>query len=97
MVHFLYNSNGKWVAFKLGKYLYSSKSKWIGWFPWDDDHAVDKKGKYLGSIFTEDRFYKMNNFPYRGYPGYPGYAGYKSKPVGTSDFMPEYLIQLGEQ
>lgn len=103
MIQFLYNSSGKWIAFKLDNYLYSSKAKWIGWFPWNDEHAVDKKGKYLGSIFDEDRFYKLNSFPYRGYPGYPGhpgypgYGGYKPRPSGTTDFSPEHLIDLGNK
>ena len=87
-VEYLFNSRGEWVAFRLGRYLYDEKAKWIGWFPWDDNDAVTTKGKYLGSIVNENRFYFFSNKPYRGYPGYPGYpgyAGYSPLPIGAKD------------
>ncbi|EKO3914540.1 hypothetical protein P0F25_003261 [Vibrio metschnikovii] len=96
-VEYLFNSRGKCVAFRLGKYLYDEKAKWIGWFPWGDNDAVTTKGKYLGSIVNENRFYFFSNKPYRGYPGYPGYpsypgypgypgyAGYSPLPIGAKD------------
>jgi len=62
---YLFNSSGNWIAFKIGRYLYGTSANWIGWFPWEDEHAVDRKGKYLGSIFG-DRFSKISGFPYRG-------------------------------
>ena len=31
----------------------NSNAQWIGWFPWGDEHAVDKFGKYLGSIYPD--------------------------------------------
>lgn len=50
-IKYLYNSGGEWIAFKIGRYLYNSKANWIGWFPWDEENAVTKDGKYLGSIY----------------------------------------------
>ena len=91
---YLFNSSGNWIAFKIDSYLFNSNANWIGWFPWDDEHAVDKKGNYLGSIFDNDRFYKILNFPYRGYPGYPGYAGYSIRPQNTKDYTVEELKKL---
>lgn len=105
-VEFLYNSNGKWIAFKIGKFLYNSQAQWIGWFPWENEHAVTKTGKYLGSIYSNNRFYKQNYFPHLDYPGYPGYpdywghpgypsyGGYLPKPINTKDFEPEDLNAL---
>ena len=94
---YLYNSSGKWIAFRIGKFLYNSKANWIGWFPWGDEHAVTKNGKYLGSIYPDNRFYQQNYFPYRdypGYPGYPGHGGYSPRPSGTKDFEPDKLNSL---
>lgn len=68
--------------------------------PWDDVEVVDTTGQYLGSIFPENRFYRVHANPYRGYPGYPGYpeypgytgypgypgyAGYSPLPFGASE------------
>ena len=43
-VLYLFNSSGKWIAFKLGKNLYNKEAKWIGWFPWKDNVAVSVEG-----------------------------------------------------
>ena len=72
----LFNSSGLWIAVKIEQYLYDVNSNWVGWFPWDDEHAVGRTGNYIGTIYSPNRFYKLGYFPYRGYPGYPGYPGY---------------------
>jgi len=51
MAIFLFNSGGDGVAFRRtpdDKFLWDVNGNWIGWFPWGDDDAVDKSGKYLG-------------------------------------------------
>ena len=51
--------------------------------PWDDNDVVDVHGNYLGTIFPNNRLFKVIYKPYRGYPGYlgyPGYAGYPGYP-----------------
>lgn len=56
---YLFNSDGDWIAFRIGNFIYNSDANWIGWFPWNDEHAVDTAGKYLGSIFPGRRFYRI--------------------------------------
>lgn len=82
MAHFLFNSHGNVIAFRRtedDKFLWDKNGNWIGWFPWGDDDAVDKHGKYLGTV-VKNRLLRRNNQPYRGYPGYPGYPGYAGYP-----------------
>lgn len=82
MATFLYDSHGNVVAFRRkpdDKFLWDRHGHWIGWFPWGDDEAVDKQGKYLGTVLG-NRLLKQNYHPYRGYPGYPGYPGYAGYP-----------------
>lgn len=96
---YLFDSNGDWIAFKLGRFIYNTNSNNIGWLPWDEDYVVDMSGNYLGHIYN-NRFFKNSYAPYRGYPGYPGYpgfpgyAGYVTLPTACSDFTEEYLNKL---
>lgn len=97
MIKHLYNSDGLWVAFKKGVYLFDTSGKWLGWFPEKSAEAVDIHGEYLGTIVDKNRFYHLayntqNEFPpYPGYPGdmlspgYPGYAGHSPLPFGAED------------
>lgn len=96
-VQYLFNSQGNWIAFRRDRFVFDTSGDWIGWLPWDDEDVVDTQGKYLGTIFPGNRFYKMSDHPYRGYPGYPGYpgnpgypgypgfAGYSPLPLGATD------------
>jgi len=106
MATFLYNRSGKAIGFRRtpdDKFLWDTHGHWIGWFPWGDDDAVDKSGKYLGTV-VQNRLLRRNSPRYRGYPGYPGYPGYAGYPgyggyagyfghvSGFSD-VPEELIK----
>jgi len=78
MVHFLFDTSGHAIAFRRSaddKFLWDKSGRWIGWFPWGDADAVDKEGRYLGTVIG-NRLLKRDSQPYRGYPGYPGYPGY---------------------
>ena len=87
---FLFNSPGRWVAFRVGRNLFDVRGKWMGWFPWEDQDAVDTAGRYLGTVHPGDRFYAKHHPPYRGYPGYAGYPGYPGYPgyMGHSPLPP---------
>lgn len=83
MTNFLFNSMGHVVAFRRtpdDKFLWDNHGKWIGWFPWGDADAVDRRGKYLGTVVASNRLLCRVNQPYRGYPGYPGYPGFAGYP-----------------
>ncbi len=78
-VQYLFDSEGKWIAFRQGDYLFTPMGTWLGWFPWGDDYAVDTRGHYLGTVYLGERLYRFNDAEYRGYPGEtedPGYQGY---------------------
>ena len=79
-VQYLYNSEGKWVAFKEKKYIFNTEGEWIGWLGWRDADVADKDGKYIGTITHGNRIYYFSNHPYRGNPGYPGSPGYPGRP-----------------
>jgi hypothetical protein len=82
MPKFLYSTRGEAVAFRRvadDPYLWDVHGRWIGWFPWGDADAVDRDGKYLGTMLG-DRLLSRVGQSYRGYPGYPGYPGYAGYP-----------------
>jgi len=100
---YLYDSAGKWIAFRAGDKIFNTYCKWIGWLPWNDEHVVDTLGNYLGTIFSDDRFYREDYIPYRGYPGHPGcvanpgqpgcpgFIGCATLPPGVHDVRPGLL------
>lgn len=79
-MQYLFDSSGDWIAFRVGTFIYDTDGEWIGWLPWDDDYVVDIDGRYLGTIFPENRLYKIRDVPQRAYPGYPGYPGFQGYP-----------------
>ena len=101
-VKYYFDSKGKWIAFQSGKYLFNSFGRWIGWFV-SDEIAVDTNGKYLGTVYLEDRIFvnllqkKIRNAVYPGHPGYvslPPYPGYKGVSVyvpNTEDVKDKFL------
>jgi hypothetical protein len=87
VVKWLFDLSGHGIAFRRNdndKFLWDKSGNWIGWFPWGDADAVDKEGKYLGTV-VGNRLLERTSQPYRGYPGYPGYPGYAGYP-GYSGF-----------
>jgi len=78
--HYLFNSNGDWIAFIEGKYVYDTDGEWIGWLAWGDADVANVDGEYLGTITDGNRLYYFTKHPYRGYPGYPGYPGHPGYP-----------------
>ena len=99
---FLFDTSGTWIAFRVKKFLFNIDGKWIGWFPWKEDIAITPDGKYLGTIYNNNRLLKSNfqkPLPYPGYPGYPGCIGYPGYPgyigylyiPGTTDVDKEML------
>ena len=101
---FYFNTTGNPVAFRRqdnDRFLFDTHGHWIGWFPWGDADAVDKKGKYLGTI-VGNRLLSHNSQPYRGYPGYPGYPGYAGYPgypgySGYAGYIPGYSDIAGSR
>lgn len=61
------------------RWLWDVRGHWLGWFPWGDADAVDRAGKYLGTVVGDRLLHRVSQ-PYRGYPGYPGYPGYAGDP-----------------
>ncbi|MGO4705330.1 hypothetical protein AB4072_06075 [Microvirga sp. 2MCAF38] len=99
MQHY-FASSGDWIAFRRtpnDRYLFDQKGNWIGWFPWDDDDAVDLNGQYLGTV-VDNHLYRRT-FPETekrevgyvlppdrvGFSGYPGYATPCVPPFGFKD------------
>ena len=94
-VQYLYNSSGEWIAFRKDKFIYDTDGDWIGWLPWGDNDVVDVNGEYLGTLFPNNRIYRIINKSYRGYPGYPGYpgfAGYQYRPYNMQDIPENELL-----
>ncbi|WP_455905660.1 hypothetical protein [Microbacterium sp.] len=97
MVTFLFDRAGHGIAFRRtpdDKFLWDNRGHWIGWFPWGDSDAVDKAGKYLGTV-VQNRLFRKTSTTYRGYPGYPGYPGYAGYPgypgfAGYSGYLAGY-------
>ncbi|MCU0571085.1 MAG: hypothetical protein MUF49_31535 [Oculatellaceae cyanobacterium Prado106] len=77
---YLFNSQGQWIAFRLGSYVFNTEGKWIGWLPWSEPDVMDVSGNYLGTIYPGNRFYRKAIHPHSGYPGYPGYPHHPGYP-----------------
>ncbi|HRY11197.1 MAG TPA: hypothetical protein P5544_14615 [Candidatus Nanopelagicales bacterium] len=96
-MEYYFDTHGKFIAFRQtpdARFLFDVSGRWIGWFPWADADAVDKQGRYLGTI-VENRLVARLSQPYRGYPGYPGYPGYAGYPgypghAGYSGYLPGF-------
>lgn len=91
-VEYLFNTSGRWIAFKVGKYLFNTNGEWIGWFPWNGI-SVDINGTYLGTIYDRNRLLvdlRQPKITYPGYPGYPGHPGYPGYPgyIGYISYIP---------
>ena len=81
-MEYYFDTRGKFIAFRqapAARFLFDVSGRWIGWFPWNDANAVDKQGRYLGTV-VGNRLVARLNQPYRGYPGYPGHPGYAGYP-----------------
>ena len=101
-VEYLFDSRGNWIAFKKGIYLFNRSARWIGWFPMEGI-AVDTEGKYLGTIYLNDRLLvnllqkKVSKAAYPGYPEYPGlpvfpgFRGFCSYVPNTEDIKDRRL------
>ena len=89
-VHYLFNSSGNWIAFRICTNVFDAHAKWVGWMPWGDADVVTTDGKYLGTIVEENRLFHFSGKPYRGYPGNPGHPGYPGYPgyPGFAGFSP---------
>jgi hypothetical protein len=93
VVHY-FDLSGNFIAFRRSpadRFLFDKHGHWLGWFPWNDDDAVGKNGRYLGTV-RRNRLVWMSK-PYRGYPGYPGYPGYAGYPgypgyAGYAGYIP---------
>ena len=89
-VQHLFNSSGKWLGFRAGRYVFSDSGEWIGWLPWDDSDVVDRNGQYLGTIINGNRLYRFLYRPDRAYPGYLPYREYQGYPQypGDAEYSP---------
>lgn len=65
----LYNSLGEFILVRKGDDLFTPCGKWVGFFPWNDNDAVDGEGNYIGSVYAENRFYVFPENPIRDKPG----------------------------
>jgi hypothetical protein len=83
MTAFLYDSQGTWIAFRTddnSKYLFNPDGEWIGWFPWGDDDASTRDGRYLGTVIG-NRLLARESPDFRGTPDYPGAPVYPGQPA----------------
>lgn len=86
----LYNSEGHWIAFRVGDDIFDASGQWIGCAPWDNGQVVTSTGAYVATICQDDRLFCEDAPEYMGYPGpreapdYPGYPG----PPPSKGFAP---------
>ncbi|AHB80376.1 hypothetical protein ATX68_12795 [Oenococcus oeni] len=52
---FLYDSNGKQIAYEDDGDLFSEDGKYLGYYYDDYEIFVSKNGRYLGEIYDDDR------------------------------------------
>ena len=94
---YFYNSQGEFIAFRIGKYIFDSHNNWVGWLPWKDREIVDKMGDYIATIHG-DRLYVFSRRECKNHPGFikfPGHPGYIEDPgFGGSTSIPPFAKEL---
>ena len=83
-INYLFDSAGRWIAFRKRRYVFDRDSRWIGWTPWDDNEVYSPNGSYLGTITYGNRLYYYRQRDERGLPGTiepPPFPGTYSEPV----------------
>ncbi|MDO5686516.1 MAG: hypothetical protein Q4G42_03885 [Neisseria sp.] len=68
-INYLFDSQGKWIAFRKGKHVFAADSQWIGWTPWRDNEVFSPSGVYIGTITHGNRLYRYRQRIERGFPG----------------------------
>jgi hypothetical protein len=58
-IQHLFDSSGNWIAFRKDKYVFDRNGAWVGWLPWRDEYVANTSGAYLGTIFPDDRLYRV--------------------------------------
>ena len=61
---YLFDMGGRPVAFRrtwTDPHVFDLDGHWVGWFPWDDNDAVDQHGDYLGTV-VDDRLVRRNDW-----------------------------------
>jgi hypothetical protein len=74
---YLYDMDGEIVAFRRSwtdQHLFDLDGHRIGWFPWEDNDAVDLDGRYLGTV-VDDRLVRRNDWCERPCPPPPDDPG----------------------
>ncbi|MBC7630104.1 4-fold beta flower protein [Aeromicrobium sp.] len=64
MSSYLFDMSGEVIAFRRSwadPHVFDARGDWIGWFPWDDNNAVDPDGHYLGTV-VDDRLVRRNDW-----------------------------------
>ena len=82
-INYLFDSAGRWIAFRKRRYVFDRDSRWIGWTPWDDNEVYSPNGSYLGTITYGNRLYCYRQREERGTPGTiepPPFPGTYSEP-----------------
>jgi len=85
-VQHLFNSGGKWIAFRQQQQVFDERCNWIGWLPWGNHEVATQEGEYLGTIVDGNRFYYFVDRPRRSHPGHPTqptYPVHQERPVGA--------------
>ena len=83
-VNYLFDSAGRWIAFRKRQYVFNCDSQWIGWTPWGDNEVYSPNGSYVGTITYGNRLYYYQQREDRGLPGTvepPPFPGTYSEPV----------------
>ena len=79
-IQYLFNSLGKWIAFRRGRYIFDADGNWLGWMPsTEEGDAVTVGGRYLGTICDDDRFLfypEKRKIENHGFPTHPATSPY---------------------
>ncbi len=95
---YLFDMEGQAVAFRRSwadQYLFDLNGNWIGWCPWDDNDAVDRRGQYLGTV-VDDRIVRRNDLcerPCSVTPADPGRVEPTGRPLAPHDFPNRFAYQ----
>jgi hypothetical protein len=88
---YLFDMAGDVIAFRrtwTDPFVFDLDGHWVGWFPWSDNDAVDRDGRYLGTV-VDDRLVRRNDWCQRTCATQPDDPG-TVVPTGTPQ-RPHYF------
>lgn len=52
-MNYIFSRSGKWIAFRVGRFVFDPEGHPLGWLPFDYFHVYDQTGSFLWRIWPD--------------------------------------------